>query len=77
MFIEQPRLHQACNKELWAIIANVVNFVVSGVIQWLVVVGLVMNVWVLSLVLDFREVMMTSPPDLANCGRGGSGCQDF
>ena len=26
---------------------------------------------VLALVLDFREVMLTSPPDLAHCGGGG------
>ena len=27
---------------------------------------------VLALVLEFREVMLTSPPELAHCGGGGS-----
>ena len=27
---------------------------------------------VFALVMDFREVMLTSPPELAHCGGGGS-----
>ena len=36
------------------------------VVQWLVVVVFVVIVGVLQLVMDFREVMTTSPPDLAH-----------
>ena len=50
----------------------VVNFVVLLVVQWLVVVVVVVMVGLLALVVDFREVMMTSPPELAHCGGGGS-----
>ena len=37
--------------------------------------GIVCGDWgVLALVLDFREVMLTSPPELAHCvGGGGKG----
>ena len=45
----------------------VVIFVVVVVVQWLVVVVVVVMVGVLALVVDFREVMMTSPPELAHC----------
>ena len=35
--------------------------------------GIVCGDWgVLALVLDFREVMLTSPPELAHCGGGVS-----
>ena len=43
----------------------VVNFVVV-VVQRLVVVGVVVLVGVLALVVDFRQVMRTSPPVLAH-----------
>ena len=46
----------------------VVNWVV--VVLWLVVVVLVVIVGVLALVVDSREVMMTSPPELAHCSMG-------
>ena len=51
----------------WAIIVVVLHFVVVMVLQWLVVVVVVVMVGLLALVVDFREVMMTSPPDLAHC----------
>ena len=44
----------------------VVNFVVVVVVQWLVVVVVVVMVGVLVLVVDLREVMMTSPPERQN-----------
>ena len=44
----------------------VVNFVVVVLVQWLVVVVVVVMMGVLALVMDFREVMMTSPPELAH-----------
>ena len=46
----------------------VVNFVVVVVVQWLVVVVCVVIVgFFLALVVDFREVIMTSTLELANC----------
>ena len=43
------------------------NFVVAVLVQWLVVVVFVVIVGVLALVVDFREVTMTSPPEMAHC----------
>ena len=40
---------------------TVVNVLVLAVVQWLVVVVFVVIVGVLALVVDFREVMLTSP----------------
>ena len=44
----------------------VVNFVVVAV-QWLVVVVVLLMVGLLALVVDIKEAMMTSPPELAHC----------
>ena len=44
----------------------VVSFVVV-VVQWSVMLVFVVIVGVLAPVLDFREVMLTSPPQLAHC----------
>ena len=52
----------------------VVNFVFM--VQWLVVVVFVLILGVSGLLVDFREVMITSHPELAHCtvrGRGGGG----
>ena len=51
-------------KGLCAIIVMVVVVVVA---QWLVVLMVVIKVGVLALVVDFREVVMISPPELAHC----------
>ena len=45
----------------------VMNNFVDVVVQWLVVVVFVVIVGVLELVMDFREVMLTSTPELAHC----------
>ena len=52
------------NKNLWAIIVMVVNFVVEGVVQWLMVV-----VFLVILVVDYRENIMTTPNKFALCAR--------
>ena len=52
------------NKNLWAIIVMVVNFVVEGVVQWLMVV-----VFLVILVVDYRENIMTTPNKFTLCVR--------
>ena len=42
------------------------NFVVWVAVQWLVVVVLAVIIRVLALVVDFWEVIMTTPPELAH-----------
>ena len=46
----------------------VVNFVVVVVVHVLVVVLFVVFVGLLALVVDFSEVILTSPPELIHCG---------
>ena len=51
-----------------SLIVMVVYFVVAVVLQWLVVVLFVIVILrVLGLVVDFREFMLSSPPELALC----------
>ena len=45
----------------------VVAFGVVVEVQWLVVAVVVVMVGVLALVVDFRDVMINSLPDLAHC----------
>ena len=42
------------------------EFVVGVVVQWLVVVVVVVMEVVSGLVIDFREIMLTSPPELVH-----------
>ena len=49
------------------VVVVVVQLLVVVVVQCLVVVVFVVIVGVIALVVDFRKVMMTSPPELAHC----------
>ena len=45
--------------------------------EWLVVVVFCGDWGVFALLMDFKEVMLTSPPELAYCGGGGKNLFSF
>ena len=53
-------------KGLRATIGMVVNFVVAVVVQRLLVVVVAVMVGMLAVMVEFQEIMMTSPPELHN-----------